>query len=85
MGLDKNNIILFRAGAGVDSPNQYKWQPKEMNKKKFPKRQTLKRKPRCDAKAGSQGEDYDVTYVYKLSFVDIKEIHLAYVECDYVE
>ena len=39
----------------------------------------------CNAKAGSQGQDWITTYVYNIAVIDFQQQHLAYVECDYVQ
>lgn len=38
----------------------------------------------CSATAGSQGEDWNVTYVYDIVVVKGKQQRIAYVACDYV-
>ena len=62
----------------------YKWAPNEsLNKKK----KTLKKSklPFCTATPNSNGEDFNVTYVYNEVIDPNGVVHrYAYVECDYV-
>lgn len=60
----------------------YKWSPPQNNKLK----KTKKGRPfYCDAKAGSQGQDWISTYTYETIVVDGILQKLAYVECGYSE
>jgi hypothetical protein len=69
-------------------PNEkfiYKWSPQPYDPKTKTKSGSNK-KVLCDAPPGSQGEDFNTTYVYKLSYIPNNVEHrYAYVECDYVE
>jgi hypothetical protein len=71
----------------------YKWGPFKDNPKDLNAREVRRRKIKdespitegCDAKAGSQGQDYDVQYVaQQIVNPDGSVGRYAYVECDYV-
>jgi hypothetical protein len=61
----------------------YKWSPHDDVRKK--KKKTAAGIPDCTATAGSQGEDWNVTYVYQRTILKGIEHRYAYVECDYVK
>lgn len=61
----------------------YKWSPETSIVKK-PREEKL-RAQFCDAIKFSQGEDWNVTYVYDLVYNNGAYHRYAYVECDYVE
>lgn len=65
-------------------PQLYKWSP---DTSKAPAQKIIDVKPYyCNAKSGSQGQDWVITYVYDLSVTNNgQQERLAYVECDYVE
>jgi len=63
--------------------NLYKWSPTDDAKKK--KKKSSTGAPECTATAGSQGEDWDVIYVYNRVIINGIEHRNAYVECDYVK
>jgi hypothetical protein len=63
--------------------NLYKWSPQQETKKAAKKSQ-----PDgigCTATPNSQGEDWNVTYVYEKVITNSIEHRYAYVECDYVK
>lgn len=69
-------------------PNEkyiYKWSPQPFEPKKKLSGKSNK-KITCDAEPDSQGEDFNTTYVYYLTYIpDNVEHRFAYVECNYVE
>ena len=64
-------------------PKLYTWCPQTDIKKNNLKNPDYTKK--CTATPGSQGEDWNCTYVYDLVVVNNKQKRLAYVECGYVE
>ena len=79
MGLGKPIFTLKTYG-----PKLYKWSP-DTSKQPAPK-QTTDKPYYCSATAGSQGQDWVVTYVYDIHVAPNGQVErLAYVECDYVE
>jgi len=62
--------------------NLYKWSPNSDDRKN--KKKTVAGRE-CEAAAGSQGEDWNVTYVYEKVITSGIEHRIAYVECDYVK
>ncbi len=65
-------------------PKLYKWSP---DTSKQPANKPVVNKPfYCTATAGSQGQDWTVTYVYDtVVAANGQAERLAYVECDYME
>ena len=80
MALDKSRPIF---GRGPFDKNVYKWQPQTDVTKKRRGASTVV--PECTAEAGSQGEDWVGTYVYKIELIGVTTHRFAYVECDYVK
>jgi len=82
MSLRKGVKVLYRT---PDDMFQYRWQPQTFQKKIKPDGYKRRNYPKCDCKPGTQGEDWQVDFVYKL-VVDGNNVehHYAYVECDYV-
>ena len=62
----------------------YKWSP-DTNTIKKSTQQKNGLPVGCSASANSQGEDYQVTYVYDVKTMNGEEHRIAYVECDYVK
>ncbi len=82
MSLRKGVKVLYRT---PDDTFQYRWQPQTFKKSIKPNDYNTTEFPKCTARAGTQGEDWDVGFVYKLVIsADGTEHHYAYVECDYV-
>ena len=78
----KGRTVFYRT---PDDTFQYKWAPDTFRKIIHPDKYRVKEKPKCSARPGTQGEDWDVDFVYKLfTTTDGVEHHFAYVECDYV-
>ena len=77
MALGKK-IFLQKSVGGL----LYKWSPNPIDLTKKP---SQGRPFYCDASAGSQGQDWVVTYMYNLEVVNFEQAHFAYVECDYIE
>ncbi len=77
MALGKK-IFLQKSVGGL----LYKWSP---NPTDLTKKPSQGRPFYCDASAGSQGQDWVVTYMYNLEVVNFEQAHFAYVECDYIE
>lgn len=63
----------------------YKWAPIPQTFTPAPKSGNNIKPSFCNAKAGSQGQDWITTYVYNIAVVNYEQQHLAYVECDYVQ
>ena len=61
----------------------YKWAPQPFEKNAVMNDNTSPYY--CTATAGSQGQDWVVTYTYDITVVNGVQGHLAYVACDYVE
>ena len=81
-----NKPFLRKGGGGAF---KYKWGPFKDLPKNINERNDKRRKKKisdklCNAPAGSQGEDFVVTYTVQC-LVDSEGLHkYAYVECDYV-
>lgn len=75
----KKVFVLKTYGASL-----YKWSPLPTNYKKT-KTMNKERPFFCNAIPGSQGQDWNTTYVYNIDILKFKQQRLAYVECDYVE
>lgn len=76
----KGKQIFYRT---PDKGFQYKWAPDTFSKDIRPRRLRIRTRKNCTATPGSQGEDFDTGYVYKLVINDV-EHHYAYVACDFV-
>lgn len=65
----------------------YKWSPgcPDYSKKKLHNGSGNIKPVFCTAIAGSQGQDWNTTYVYDIKLIDNQQAREAYVECDYVE
>ena len=62
----------------------YKWSPIPTNIVK--KKVSEKVRPFfCNATPGSDGQDWNTTYVYNIRTVKYRQQRSAYVECDYVQ
>jgi hypothetical protein len=75
----KKVFVLKMFGADL-----YRWSPIPTNITK--KKQNYKVRPSfCSATPGSNGQDWNTTYVYNIRINKYRQERSAYVECDYVE
>lgn len=65
----------------------YKWSPapNQFDRKRDNVKKGDSPNTSCTAVAGSQGEDWQTTYVYNKEVINYVVKHFAYVACDYVQ
>lgn len=74
--------VFVRKNGTQKGGDLYKWSP--MSDDRRAKKVNTSRNYFCTAIAGSQGEDWKVTYSYVITVEDGVQKRIAYVECDYV-
>ena len=81
MGLGKKRFT--RRNSFQKGGELYRWAP--VINEKSAKTDGVGKNFYCTATHRSQGEDWRVTYVYKIVVVDGIQKRIAYVACDYVQ